>query len=99
MIETICFCFSFLFTEVLLRGTIAHAQMSVKASQLKETKVKLKQAIFDAICEVVQEPSMSGQQKRCQNSKGFSREDLILKLCELAGFQLEVRNEEYKLVS
>ena len=73
--------------------------MSAKASQLKETKVSMKQGIFDAICVIVGEPSMAGQQKRGQNSKGFNREDVILKLCERAGFQLEVKNEEYELVS
>ena len=42
---------------------------------------------------------MAGQQKFGGNSKGFDREDVILKLCERAGFQLEVKNEEYELVS
>ena len=58
----------------------------------------LKQGIFDAICVAVGEPSFAGKRKHGGNSTGFSREDVILKLCGRAGLQLEVINEEYELV-
>ena len=99
MIEQIRFFFNFLSTEIPLGGTKAHKQMPAKESQLKPIKVMLKQGIFDAICVIVGEPSFAGKRKHGGYPKGLNREDIILKLCGLAGFQLEVINGEYKLVS
>ena len=73
--------------------------MEVEPSQNRLVKCALKHGIVEAIYAAVGFPASAIQSIRGGNRREYSRENAILRLCNLAGLTLAIQDWKYTLVS